>query len=119
MSADNGVYVAKCQDGYRVKHCQAIENVEDDPQFPEELTDSYRTLYFNGCKVFQTDIEAFMEAKRIYDEIMAGDFPVVEYGISEIDISNRPFKTDVLEAGRINDDYWEWWFTSGKMSKQF
>jgi hypothetical protein len=28
MSADNGIYIAKFKDGYRVTHAQAIENVD-------------------------------------------------------------------------------------------
>jgi len=87
MSADNGVYILHCKDGFRVKHTQAIDNVywnchrKTDPEFNARQL----FLYFSNCKVFQDEGEAFLEAKRIYDEIMRDDCcPIIEYGICSL-----------------------------------
>lgn len=127
MSADNGIYILKTLDGYRVAHLQAIENIYwwpsccSDPDIQEEIDqdgygggqyaqevfyhdkcqncgrrdpehecrDKINPIvifdYFNKCKVFLTEDEAFKEADRIYTEITNDDFcGIVEYGIQKI-----------------------------------
>jgi hypothetical protein len=95
MSADNTIAVAsfptKQGREYRVAHVQAIENCYDDEGVPQEIVDAHRFLYFGGRDVFVTpDKEkALLEASRIYEEIMSGPCPVVEYGIAIYDFT-RP-----------------------------
>ena len=99
MSADNGVYILKSKDGYRVVHAMAIENLnwwwndsilyndrfvakmkEDGSINPyreiggamrEELNPRELINYFGRCKVFKTEEEALSEANRIYHEIIS------------------------------------------------
>lgn len=63
MSADNGIYILKTLDGYRVAHIQAIENLYwwpaccSDPEIVEEINDDIEsirmqedTYYHDRCK---------------------------------------------------------------------
>lgn len=111
MSADNGVYIGRFLENghytYRVAHAQAIESCDNSDDWPKDVTDASRVLYFGSVPVFTDESAAFMEAKRIYDEIMDGDFPIVEYGISPIHY-DEPFPSMTEdEARQIMDDLWE------------
>ena len=111
ISADNGIYILKSKDGYRVIHAQCIENLwwwwEDERLYDEEYIEAntengmtsvfcdapggYRDElnpreladYFGKAKAME-ECDAWDEAKRLYNEIMDSDFPILEYGISEI-----------------------------------
>jgi len=83
MSADNGIYILCTNGEYRVAHCQAIENIDED--------DKYLKEYFGACKVFTTREDALVEAGRQYDEVMNGSFPYIEYGIQFIDLGRKEF----------------------------
>ncbi len=85
MSSDNGIYIGKFEDGYRVIHGQAIENCEGD----DDMTDAYINIYFKDAKVLTTREEAYAEVRRLYDEIMEDDYPLLEYGISEIHFGHK------------------------------
>ena len=80
MSADNGIYIAKFPDGYRVCEGQAIENID---YFPEGTIQRKQTLrdYFGKSKVYFSIEEARSQAAELYDKILESDFPVCEYGI--------------------------------------
>lgn len=93
MSADNGIYILNCRDGFRVGHLQAIDNIywncrrKEDPEFnARELF-----MYFQYSKVYTERLEAMKEAIDTYEEIMNSDFPIVEYGIREIGSGNFEF----------------------------
>ena len=84
MSADNGIYILQSSDGYRVIHTQAIENLwwwGDEPKTESEINPKYLKSYFGKAPTFKTRNEAWDEALRMYNEIMNGDFPILEYGI--------------------------------------
>jgi hypothetical protein len=83
VSADNGVYIVKFPDGYRVCHAQAIENIDYDPVGSKERKDCLKD-YFGTSKIYQSKDEAIVAAHKLYDEIMNDDFPVVEYGVRYI-----------------------------------
>jgi hypothetical protein len=84
MSADNGIYVAKFPDGYRVAYAQCIENVDYFPEGSQERKHELG-IYFGGSKLFNRDIEAFDEAYRMYKEFIKNDdFGILEYGIQFI-----------------------------------
>jgi len=87
MSADNGVYILKSKDGYRVTHAQAIDNLwyweEDESKRFKELNPKYLKIYFEDCKVVSTNIEALSEAKKMAIEINRQGLPL-EYGIQFI-----------------------------------
>ena len=80
MSADNGIYIVKFPEGYRVAYAQAIENID---YFPEGSKKRKKELksYFGQSKVYKTIDEAMKKAMKIYNEIMHEDCPIIEYGI--------------------------------------
>ncbi|GAG43558.1 unnamed protein product [marine sediment metagenome] len=75
MSADNGIYIFQTKDGYRVAHCQAIENISWQPNRKGLNTETVE-YYFGKCKVFKTRVQALEEADRLYEEIMKSDCPI-------------------------------------------
>ena len=102
MSADNGIYIAEFPDGYRVAECGAIENCDDDPAYPDEVTDAYRRLYFGESLVYSSEPEAFIAAGEI--EPLIG---WTEYGICSVEY-NRPFPTiSAAEARSSLIAYWD------------
>ena len=99
ISSDNGIYILQSNDGYRVIHAQAIDNLYwwqksdgknwecRDELNPEELIN-----YFGKCKIIKTDEEALKEAKRLYIEVIDSYCGILEYGISYIkDWQNKEF----------------------------
>lgn len=110
MSADNGVYIGRfVKDGvysYRVIHAQAIENCDQNDDFPEELRNSYIARYYGQAKEIFSKDKAFEAAKKIYDEIMESNFPIVEYGIQEIHY-DIPFpRMTREEAAKYQNNFW-------------
>jgi len=89
MSADNGIYIAKFPDGYRITCAQAIENVD---YFPEGSKKRKKELksYFGESEIYKTEQDAFnaaleLSAKMEEDEEENGmGFFVLEYGICYI-----------------------------------
>ena len=75
MSSDNGIYIAKFPDGYRVIEACAIDNIDYDPIGSKERKETLKS-YFEGCTVFPTIQKAMQEALRIHDK-----FGYTEYGI--------------------------------------
>ncbi len=76
MSADNGIYIHKFTDGFRVVHSQAIENIYWEA---DESGYNGRELwqYFKDSPVYQTRAEALEAASKLYDDI-----DILEYGMS-------------------------------------
>ena len=86
MSADNGIYIAKFPDGYRVTDVVGcIENID----YYEPNTQDYdETLqeYFGGSPLFKTKEEAYayastIESKWYKDEEDFGIGCPIEYGV--------------------------------------
>lgn len=95
MSADNGIYILRTlfggkSDGvsyeYRVAYTCAIENCN--PKSPVGIQSLIQT--FGPSEVHLSKSSALVEAGIIEDEIMAGPYPVLEYGISSINL-DMPF----------------------------
>lgn len=81
MSADNGIYIAKFPDGYRVSYASAIENID---YYPEKSENRKKVLkeYFGDSKVYETEIDALAEAREIEKSFLDDeDFCYLEYGI--------------------------------------
>lgn len=78
MSADNGIYIHKFKDGYKVTHAQAIDNIY---WHRGRKKYNYRILnqYFKHSPKFKTIIEATVYAVKLSKEI-----EYTEYGISEV-----------------------------------
>ena len=79
MSADNGIYIHKFKDGYRVVHAQAIENIY---WKKGKNKYNYRILkdYFKESPIFKTKSEAIVYAFDLNKKI---DYET-EYGICEV-----------------------------------
>ena len=89
MSADNGIYIAKFPDGYRVTDVvQCIENV-DYHRPNTKARKKMLTSYFGNSPVFQSKVKALLHAGKIYnkwteEENESGWGCPIEYGISFI-----------------------------------
>ena len=78
MSVDNGIYIAKFKDGYRVIHGMAIDNLYWFPAGSDEEKEEWKR-YFNGSKLLATEQEANEEADRMCLEYSdAGESPLGE-----------------------------------------
>lgn len=84
MSADNGVYILKTRDQYRVIETQAIENVYFSFLHPEVLSDKLvptRILEYWGNNKYTFDKATAMRvAERILNKVLS-DYGICEYGI--------------------------------------
>jgi hypothetical protein len=113
MSADNTIAIGwfpTLEGGveFRVIHAQAIENTEDCPVVPNELTDSYIVSYYHSSEVYTNEDDANKRAVEIYKDVMNDDsgMAYIEYGIQIIEYP-RPFpKMTVEEANKYQDEYW-------------
>jgi len=82
MSADNGIYIAKFPDGYRVCYAHAIDNVT----YHREGTKARKKVlkaYFGKSKVFHTKANAVVHAHELEEEYLKG-YGILEYGVSYI-----------------------------------
>lgn len=83
MSADNGIYIAKFPDGYRVCEAQAIENIDYYPEGSDERKQELKN-YFGESKIYETKDEALLAGHKIEEEIANSDWPILEYGVCYI-----------------------------------
>ena len=110
MSADNGCYLGRftTNDGfeYRVTHAQAIENCDYDKNYPTKLIHAYRTVYYGRSEIYN-EKGAWERARKLYEEILDGEYPICEYGVSEIHY-DEPFPDmTTKEASDYIDEYWD------------
>ncbi len=98
MSADNGIYILKTKDQYRVIHAQAIENLywsfitENEVHIivPTRIIEYFgKSKYTSNYDLVKTI--AFSMAKKI---------PVLEYGIKEIEV-DQTWNQIVKEAKEL------------------
>ena len=78
MSADNGIYIAKFPEGYRVAYGAAIENIDYFDEGTKERKAELKS-YFGGSKTYDTVASAWLQAKKISDE-----HGYTEYGVCEV-----------------------------------
>lgn len=76
MSADNGIYIAKFPDGYRVAYAMAIENIEYYPKGSKERKEALKD-YFGGSEVYVNEDEAILAGHNL-----AKEYHYLEYGVS-------------------------------------
>ena len=81
MSADNGIYIHKFRNGWKVCHAQAIENITNEAD-KSGYNKKILYEYFKDSPIFKTQAKALKYAAKLYDEIMNSDCPIIEYGIS-------------------------------------
>lgn len=80
MSADNGLYIAKFPDWYRVAHLQAIENVS----YYEKWTKEWERVlddYFWWLPVYMSKQVAMRKALDMQERVMESKTPILEYWI--------------------------------------
>lgn len=78
MSADNGIYIAKFPDGFRVSYAQAIENITYFPEGSAERKEELRH-YFGDSPLF-TD----RSSADAYAVNQSKNYDFLEYGIAYI-----------------------------------
>lgn len=100
MSADNGVYILKTKDQYRVIETQAIENIYFSFIEPEKLGNHIiptRVLeYWGNCRYTFNQETAMRVADRILKSVIE-DYGVCEYGIRIFEY-DKPWKKIVQDA---------------------
>lgn len=106
MSADNGIYIGCFPDGFRVIHAQAIENCDDGDGFPQNYVDATRVIYYGDATLYKHKEDARKKAFEMYDEIMEGDMPILEYGISEVEYDRLLPSITKRKARKTIEDYW-------------
>lgn len=111
MSADNGVYILKTKDQYRVAHLQAIENlswsaIDGRWDFSEKAKERYvptRVMeMWGGCKYTRNREVAFQIAQR-----MVRNLRICEYGIHVITYNKtwRRIAEDAREYAKKEVEY--------------
>lgn len=77
MSADNGIYIHKFRDGWRVTHGQAVENIY---WRTGKNKYNYRILkdYFSDSPVFKTKMDALVYAGNLYSNLDVCEYEIVE-----------------------------------------
>jgi len=84
MSADNGIYIARFPEGYRVIEAAAIENID---YYPEGTLRRKIELkrYFGKAPLFLHRPDAFEYAYKLKEKVLNDPvFPVLEYGVCYI-----------------------------------
>jgi hypothetical protein len=79
MSADNGIYIAKFPDGWRVIHAQAIDNINYHPKGSKAYFETLNQ-YFGGAMLYPVEDDAWKFARQLLKQ-----YSYVEYGIQYID----------------------------------
>jgi len=114
MSADNGIYIAKFPIAgdssnveFRVKELQNIEDCYTNgcTSLPLEVALATRVIAFSDAKVFENKKEAEMYAIQLYNNVMNGECPIIEYGICDIEFEEPLPKISVKTARDFIDDY--------------
>lgn len=98
MSADNGVYILKCKDQYRVAYTQGIDNISysmaDGYWENHKLVPTRVVQVFGDCKYTRNADTALQLAYRWCSRL-----PVCEYGINILTY-NKTWKHIVEDARR-------------------
>jgi hypothetical protein len=95
MSADNGIYILKTKDQYRVIHAQAIDNLwwsAINSESQREMVPTRIVEYYGDTKYTRDELKALQIANS-----MAKNTYILEYGIKTFEI-NKNWKQIVKEA---------------------
>ena len=96
MSADNTIAIVEIDGGFKVFHCQAVENMTDsEPEWARSFYDNY----IKGAPCFSTREEARKHADKLYDEC-----GYVEYGIQHFGQIANPYETPKPEPKPVTVD---------------
>lgn len=81
MSANDGIYIIKMDDGYRVSHAHNIETIYHSNR---KTVSEYISYVFGNCRPFKTKLGAMEEAFRIHKK-----HDYTEYGICFVELSGN------------------------------
>ena len=82
MSSDNGIYLHKFRNGWRVVHTQAIDNIYFKPDKSGYNQRILRKV-FQDSPLFKTRKRALNYAVKLYDKAIK-EYGWTEYGICEV-----------------------------------
>ncbi len=117
MSTDNGIYILKTKDQYRVAHLQAIDriawsfidgNLQNDEAARGRYVPTRVVEMWGNCKYTRDRNLAFAIAHK-----WAGSLPVCEYGVNVI-VYNKMWKHIVNDAKKYAKKELEYLKKSGK-----
>lgn len=103
MSADNGIYIAKFPDGYRVAHTQNIEDINYFPVGSKKRKEILKA-YFGKSNLYIKIENAVEKAHEIATEILNSDFPILEYGIQILDKEYENFLTSNKKSDKETEE---------------
>lgn len=99
MSADNGIYILKTKDSYRVIHAQAIENLFytylNNGSWKDDVVPTRAIEYYGDCRYTRDELVALKIANS-----MAKSETILEYGIKTI-TTNKSWRQIVKEAKEL------------------
>jgi hypothetical protein len=72
------------EDIYYHERCLNCGQEDSSGKMTNKINPKFLKMYFGDSKIFATSEEAMNEAVRIYEEIIADDFGICEYGIQYI-----------------------------------
>jgi len=112
MSADNTILIGSFpyesfpheygnRRRYGVAHVQSMEDCVDSDEFPQELTDASRVLFFGHGPFFDSEEEAMKKATLLHQKI-----GFVEYGICSLDF-DRPLPSMTPYEAEVSDIYFD------------
>ncbi len=90
MSADDTVAIAEFPDGFRVTHCQAVENIDYYKKGTKKWHDEIDE-YFGESEVYKSKKGVMKEAFKIEKEVIK-EFGFTEYGICDLGFFDHKFK---------------------------
>lgn len=99
MSADNGIYILKTKDSFRVIHAQAIENLFytylNNGTWKDDVVSTRAVEYYGDCRYTRDESVALKIAMS-----MAKREPILEYGIKTIS-TNKSWRQILKEAKEL------------------
>ena len=85
MSADNGIYILETAGNkFRVAETSAIDNLDWHELHQPYNIGAYMLSIWGKSSVYDKVEDACVKAQELYNEIMEGPYPMVEYGIQRI-----------------------------------
>lgn len=93
MSADNGIYILKTKDSYRVRHAQVIENLFWNPfgRYSNEIVPTRAIEIFGDCKFTRDETKALKIAHSMEQNMYT------EYGVKMFS-THKSWKRIINEA---------------------
>lgn len=82
MSADNGIYIAKFNSGYKVIHAQNIGDLDYYDHGTKERKQVWKSFFEKG-EVFQSKEDAINYSIKLFEKESIVEYGIVDLGIGE------------------------------------